>query len=342
MTPDLLTDGLDFLLALARDRAAPDLALARLAALQARHPDVPHDLVWEDEPLADGPGYDLMLAHPAHGTIALSVAPPDQLPIPLRGLTRWRDSDIVRVDGRRLGFDDVLILLDSIWSDRQLLDRIVDLALLRREMEREPVEVGDAELQQAVDAFRVARGLATAEATERWLASRSMTLVDLEQMVLAERNAIHLRRRLVGDAARARVAASPERYDRVALAAFPVDSPDAARAVVAEVARGGDFLAIAERVLGARHGEPRGHRSLVFERFARCDVAPLEDAALADGAVVAARLRGAGPYVARIAGVGPADPEAAQEAAEEELFAAWLAERRAAAHVEWHWGRADA
>lgn len=343
MTPhtDLLTDGLDFLLALARDRVAPDQALDRLATLRDRHPGVTHDLIWEAEPLAPAPGYDLMLGHPTHGTISLSVAPPDQLPIPLRSLTRWDDSDIVRVDGRRLGFDDVLVVLDSIWSDRRLLDRIVDLALLRRELEREPVHIGDDELQQAVDELRAARGLITPEATERWLAARSMTLYELEQLVIGERNAVHLRRRLVGAEARDRVAAGSARYDRVALAAFPVDTAELADAVVAEVAGGGDFLRIAERVLAGRRGEHRGSRSLLFETFHRWEVTAHGGGAIAEGAVLVAMLRGAGPYVVKIGDVRAADLDAAIAAAEDELFADWLRTRREAARIEWHWGRRD-
>src|SRR5262249_14062210 len=192
--------------------------------------------------------------------------------------------------------------------------------------EDRPVEVDDAELQEAVDSFRRARGLATPEQTERWLTSRGLSLADLEDLVSTELYEKRLRRRVVGEAARAAAAAAPEDYDDVTVAMFAV--PDEAEAIAAAEAieRGEDFFRAAE-----------GRRATIrFDTFARAEVAPLRGD-IGDGAVLAARLRGAGPYVCRGARIAAAAPEAAVEAAERRLFADWLRARREAAHVEWHW-----
>jgi hypothetical protein len=92
------------------------------------------------------------------------------------------------------------------------------------------------------------------------------------------------------------------------------------------------------RALAPRTAAPAAARSVVFEALPRHAIATL-DAPLASGDAVAARLHGAGPYVACVRGITPARwDEATRELVEQALFEDWLRERRARAHIEWNWG----
>src|SRR5690348_14734670 len=96
-----LRDGLGFVAALAADRADPEEALDRLAELRARLPGVALELVWDHEALADRPAYDLLISDDDIGTVSLALTC-DGLPFPLRGLQRWREAAVLRVDGRAM------------------------------------------------------------------------------------------------------------------------------------------------------------------------------------------------------------------------------------------------
>jgi hypothetical protein len=53
---------------------------------------------------------------------------------------------VLRVDGRLLLIQDVLLLLDVAWGDTRVLDRLVDIMLLRCELERTPFVASDVDL----------------------------------------------------------------------------------------------------------------------------------------------------------------------------------------------------
>ena len=72
-----LHEGLELLEELATTRARPDVALAKLAALRARHSAAGLDLYWDEEHLTGTFAYDLVLDCQGRGTVALSLAPAD-------------------------------------------------------------------------------------------------------------------------------------------------------------------------------------------------------------------------------------------------------------------------
>jgi putative peptide maturation system protein len=336
-----LRAGLGFVAALAAERVDPPEALARLGHLRRQLSGVELELVWDREALADRPAYDLLMSGADIGTVSLALTA-DGLPFPLRGLQRWREAAVLRVDGRLLLVQDVLMLLEVAWGDTRVLDRLVDIMLLRRELERTPYVADDADLQRGVDDLRRHHGLVTPEATERWLAERGQSLVTLEALVEEQLAYAHLRRLHVGSEARAAFDADPRRWDAVEVLAFPAGTEPAALALRDELRGGGDLLALAARELAGHATVPAAARSIVFEVLPRYAIATLDGGPIVAGATLAARLRGAGPYVAVVRDITPARwNEVTRTAVEQVLFDVWLRERRTRAHVEWNWGPAS-
>jgi putative peptide maturation system protein len=332
-----LRDGLAFIASLVAERVPPDEAVVRLRELRGRLPGLELELLWDHEPLASVPAYDLLMSADAFGTVSLALVD-DGLPLPLRGMQRWRDAALLRVDGRMMLIQDVLALLEIAWGDTRLLDRLVDVMILRRELERAPFAAGDGELQRGVDELRRRHGLLTAAATDEWLAARGLSMLSIEAIVEEQLAFAHVRGRHVGEAARAAFDAAPARWDAINVVAFPVVTETAARSARDRWRRGDDLLAVAAAELSPAGS--RAQRSIVFETVPRGEIEPLgPDDELAPGHVLAARLRGAGPYVVSVRTISAADwDDATREAVETSLFDAWLAARRAAVRVEWNWG----
>jgi putative peptide maturation system protein len=335
--PSVLESGLALLKDLASHRAQPPEALACLGQLRAEHPGVALELVWEEEAAEARYHYDLLIVQPGEGTLSLSLTADDGVPFPLRGLQKWKEMEVVRVDGRSLWMFEAAPLLDPLWGEARIHDRLIELCLLRRELETHPVRISDQELQAAVDELRRTRALDTAEATERWLADHGLTLAGLEELLDYELAVKAVRRRVLGDRAHEVFLAEPSRYDAIFVLALPdKDAP----ALAAEVRAGSAFYSVAERVLAGRAEGSRPDRSLLFESLHRADIAA--DAPLEPGAVLSARLRGTGPYLILVRQVSPAAwNEATRRAIEDVLFQEWLRERRQRAHIEWNWGRGE-
>ena len=332
-----LRDVLAFLQALASERVAPPDALERLAALRAALPALTIDLVW-DTGQADGAvHYDALIRGPsADQTVTLSVSPDGGLPFPLRGAHRWTDRELVRVDGTELGVADAMTALEGLWREARLLERIVDTAIVRRELDRAPIALDEADTQLALDRFRSAHGLLTAADTDAWLRSHGLAPDQLVAIACEALLLERLRHRTVGDAVATRFAASPADFDRIDLVWFEAPSEAAAGDLAGAIAGGADdFLAAADRTVAARG---RGSITYGTERRERLGTA----AVLTAGAVLPLRLSGR-PVVARIRSVTPAVlDDATRQALETALFDGWLAEQRARAVTDWNWGPAEA
>jgi len=332
--PDLLT----FARALARDRATPDEALQRLAPLRAQHGSLAIDLVWDDGPPDSAVHYDLLLRQQGDdGTVSLSFSPDDALPFPLRGAQRVSDRDLVRVDGMTLHVADAVVVLEMLWREVRLLERIVDTAIIRRTLQRDPIDLDAADAQAAVDAFRTAQGLLTAAATETWLRDRGLAPDQLAEIACDALLFRKLRHRTVGAAVDERFRASAASFDRVDLVWFEASSETAARELARAIAGGDrDFFAAADETLAQRGRGAISYGSELRDQLTATDP-------LVPGATVALRV-GARPFgVARVRAIHPAVlDEATRDALETALFDEWLATERRRARVEWNWGPAKA
>jgi hypothetical protein len=164
-------------------------------------------------------------------------------------------------------------------------------------------------------------------------------MVALEALVEEQLAYANLRRYQVGAAAHTAFEADPARWDTVEVLAFPAGSEATACALRDELRGGANLLELAARELGRHAAASRAARCIALDVLPRHAITTLDHSPLVMGTVVAARLRGAGPYVAVVRGVTPArwdDP--IREAVEQALFDEWMRESRARACVEWNWG----
>ncbi|OPG12006.1 TIGR04500 family putative peptide maturation system protein [Microbispora sp. GKU 823] len=310
----------------------PAEARLLLGDLRAEHEGTPMRLVWQRDHPGGGCHYD-MLIPVGDGTVSVAFAPDRALPWPLRGSRNSGEQVVVRVDGMEVAMEQAMAVLDELWSDASVASRLVDAALVAQELSDDPVDLSPAELQDALDAFRRARGLLTVEATRAWMAERGLDHAGLEHIVAQEAGIARLRRRVAGDRADGLFAADPRSYERLSVLSLRYPRLEAARAAAARLRNGGaDPLASAAAETLDHGADARLHR--------------LFRAELGPGAADAAPGDVLGPYgpdpvVTHVVEVRPAVLDGAtRRGIEQRLFDDWLAERRREARVEWVWGDA--
>jgi putative peptide maturation system protein len=320
----LLTEAVGLLRAATAEKAERAEVRARVDALRARHPEAGLRLLWQREEYDGSLHYDLLVRQPATDAGAVSWCPDDALPWPLRGVQRGGEMLLVRVDGFELGVADAIGFLDLLWREAPLRDRLVDTCLVRLALDADAdgTELDDAALQEAADAFRRARGLLTLEDTRAWMSRERLSDQQFEDLVAHQARVARLRERVTAGRVDAELAADPGRYEQLRL--VRVEAADEAAA--ARLAAAPDLLAAAAADFAAGTAPAPALMTVT-----RADLDPALAEAIADGVPVP--LDG-GYLVAAVLAVQPAT----RDAVSRRLFGEWLAERRAAAHIEWNWG----
>ena len=237
---------------------------------------------------------------------------------------------------------DAVAHLDVVWNTAPIMNRLIDVALLREELERDAVELSDEELQRGLDGLRRIHKLYDTETTQRWMEQRGLTHEQLEELVADNLTYLKVRERVTGG----RV----ERY-------FEEHGPELASAHVAQLecldednahrlhhqilAGELDFFEAAQQHFLAAPAQVR----LGLTTLRRCEAAPELAAAVfaaQPGDIVGPVRVGERHVIARVMSVIPARlDEPTRTAIEAILFEAWLAERRQTAIVTWLWGTSN-
>ncbi|MFD6897481.1 TIGR04500 family putative peptide maturation system protein [Rhodococcus sp. NPDC060086] len=331
------------------ENSTPDADSAEpLRVLRENNRELRMRLVRHVEPF-DGSSQSALLITDADGCVTtLSWSPPSFLPWPLRGARRVGESDLLSVNGETLTVGDAILHLEGLWDRPDLLTGLIDTCTIRSALEEEPVELTDAQLQEAFDAFRRARGLLTRDATEVWMAQNHLSLNMFERTVRQEAELAVLRRRIVGDRASVWLRDHPDVLDRARIVrvVFPSRAEASEFAVrVADVhAYGADdairyFTGEAGLAVAADRGQ------VEFCEIGRGDLdGDLANLVLASkpGTVMAARVGHDGWEIVQVLAVHRAQiDDSTLRIAEQYVFDEWLAEHRRAARVEWFWGEAE-
>lgn len=336
-----VADVLAYLTAITEDGALPRDAQDRLRAVRARHPDAELELVWEREPYDGSLHYDVLVRRDLAATVSISVCRDRALPWPLRGVQRWSDANLLQVNGRMLTMEDAVQFLDVLWNQAPIMQQMVDTCLIREELEQRPVDITDDELQVAMDGLRRAHRLYCADTTEQWLHDRGLTHAQLERQLAGNLACVKLRKRI----AEGRVAGYFEAH-RVELETVLVARVECTEEAGAQ--------ALVRRAAGAAAAllDAAQHNALDTGAPAHCELATLRRRDATDELGAAAIAATPGDVVGPIR-VGPrygvagvlarrdaCPDEPTRELIEQLLFEEWLAERRQAASITWHWGRA--
>ncbi|WP_066934833.1 TIGR04500 family putative peptide maturation system protein [Microtetraspora fusca] len=353
MPPDLLDDALRWLHGL--DGVPPEKAKELLPDLRARYPRTRMRLLWQREAATGDHHYDLLFPAP-EGTVSLAFAPDRVIPWPLRATQRSGEQLVLRVNGVDITMERAVSILDALWEDTGLARRLMNAALVEQELATRRTDLSGGRLQEAMDAFRRARGLLTAQVVREWMAERGLSHARLEEIVANEAAVADLR----GEVAEGRVedffAAHRERFDRLRVVRLRYADPDRAEAV-ADLLRAGrpagpTGSAEAVRVDGEERSNAvalaaeealAGVATCRMEANSRDDLVALFGVPATDaraGQVLGpARLPDGGFCVVSVLALEPAVlDEVTRGLVERRIFDEWLAERRRHAHVEWFWG----
>ncbi|WP_224372185.1 TIGR04500 family putative peptide maturation system protein [Hyalangium versicolor] len=350
---------LEEMIRLAREPAAPGEGEARLKRRVQEHtgrkepreaePRTPVklDVLWDQESVTGAVHYDALLRVPGWGSVSIGYCPEHGLPWALRGTFRWSEVDMLRVNQRRIGVADVVTQLDFLWAEPWLARQLVDSVLITDAIEEEPdaFTASDEELQAAMDAFRRRRGLLSEVAMMQWIEQQGLTQRNLETRLEGFVKIRKLRQRVVAGREEAYFASHKSEFEVAVIARIVLGTPERARSLYERLLGGKvDLLQAAMEAL--REQTPSPHRwespPPLLERVRRSAL-PSEQAgvvfAATPGTVLEPLETKAGYELQQVLAIEPAVFDSATRAAiGEHLFQEWLAERRAAADVEWLWG----
>ena len=296
-----------------------------VARLRLRHPGTDLNLTVDVEPYDASASYHVTVREPGGPDWSLARAASGGLPWPLRGVVRSTERDLLRVGERVLQVDEAIACLDHVWSDERLTERLVSSSLVQRAIEERGLTLDARDLQAAVDAFRRAKGLHSAEATQAWLDRQGLALAGLVELARGSALVARVRREVVAEASAQQLARASERLVNLHVAWTEPADRDTAAAFATDPA-----TVIAAARDGRNTGIARWRAEDVPELFAVLLDAPVDQVVrIAEGrihAVVLARTRAA-----------PNDPDTRRRL-EQLIFDAWLAGERSRVQVEWLWG----
>jgi putative peptide maturation system protein len=339
-------DTLNYLMTIVHDETRPEDARAGFRKLQQRYSEVGMHLVWEEEAYDRSVHYDALLNVPGNGTISISYCDDRAKPWPMRGVNRWTDAELVRVNNRALYVDQAIACLDFIWDETRITDRLVNVVLIQEELERNPIDVSDQELQTVMDAFRRARKLCKAEDANRWMERRGITHRELEQLISRQAVIVKLRDKITGHRVEEYFKAHSTDFDTVFIARFALGDQGSASAL-ADGFRSGklDFTAAAQACFIAARQSGRATADL-FAAVQRHEAPEEIRTSLFDsapGSILGPVREGEDYAIVRVLETVRAKLDhSTREAIKKILFDKWLEERRLTATVEWLWGNVKA
>lgn len=281
--------------------------------------------------------FDVLLTD-ADGTYTVSFASADGLPWPLRGVHRWNEGDLLRVNGTTLRVQQAIASLDFLWERDDLLDHLVNVCMVDDELAaRAPFPVNDADLQARLDEFRRARGLFTAADTHQWLAQHGISHRQLERRLADALRVELLAEQVVGDAV-----ADYLKTGKSNLGIFPVmlasaRSQEDLHELTHQTADPASWLTWAVTPRGDRR-EVRCYRVDAFDATPSLAVLASDDVPVGTVSQVFP-YRDAHGVACKLGPIQPPEPSPElTRRMRDRLFADWLAERRRCADVEWYWG----
>lgn len=323
-----LESGVELLRSLPRRRAAVPAARAAARDWAARHPAVAAQLVVDERPGTPVVDYDLLLDHPGGGTVAVTAPAEDGVPWLVDHSTHWAAGQLVSVDGVDVSVSQALTMLRTLSrGDASPYQEIVDQCLLAAALEEaggDDVPVSAADLQATADAFRRGRGLHDRAATLAWMAAAGMSGEQFESY-------------LAGIARRRRFRAGKEA--ELATRHLATHRADFARVRAI-------WVTGPAKVLAGRAGEladaAAAHEEAVVTVGTRWEhelPEALRGATPGDVVGPVPLRSGGGGFLtgAVLSRTAAEDDPETLAAAGRAAFGRWLAERRAAAKVEWHW-----
>ena len=277
--------------------------------------------------------YDVLLTRAGAGTLSLTWRADDGVPWAPEHADHWAANFVLSVDGFSVSIQSALLYLNGLMNQRpRVMERLVSRTVFDIAIAGEDIEVSDQEVEDAVDAFRSTQGLFTGAATQQWLDERQLSMNALREMVRDTAIARKFKDGLTRDRIEPYFNAHRAEFDRIRV--LRVESlPASSAQQFADAWR-------TTRVCPALGGSPAVVDCTArLDTWCATDLAP-EFAVAAVGEIVGPvegeqdGTSAVGEVRSREAAVLDADTHARIHAL---LLDLWVAERRAAATVQWHW-----
>ena len=341
-----ITDTLDFLLRLERESIQPKEAQIRLQSLRKRHPKLTLNLLSEIEAYDQSVHYDALVRSGDEGTVSISYCAERATPWPLLGVHRWSDADLLRVNAYVLKVDEAIAFLDFVWDEASIANQLVNQCVIREELAREPIVLTDTEVQEALDQFRIAKGLFKSEEMHHWLEHNGMTHESLERFVTDNRLIDKVRDRVTSHRADEYFRQHTNDFDTARIARIEVADKDCASSLAEQIKNGTlNFYTAAERyfVEGKKYDDvlPNDLFAVIERRQTRPALGELIFAAV-PGELIGPVPSEHGYTLVRVLSITPAClNDSVLSAIKNLLFEDWLAQRRQAAQIQWCWGNAS-
>jgi putative peptide maturation system protein len=327
-----LADALALLRELPRHRHGERPARARFEQFKASHPGLPCRLLIEARPGSDDLDYDILLTIAGAGAVALSWHPDHGIPWTARYADHWAANFVLTINGRSTTIQSALLYLSARLQRRpDLMRDLVDRALFFAAIEDAPPEIGEAELEAAVDTFRARQRLYSGAAMQQWLDDMQLTMETLQELVAQSLQLEKFKNTLVADQLRPHFDAHRRDFDRLTVMRLETMMRASARRVAATWRRSGTCP-----VLDGRQAPPRD-ASGRLETFFACDL-PAAFAGAKEGSVIGPVDGGGTFWVGQVLGRHAARYDGAtRERIQDLIIDAWLTGQRSKATIRWHW-----
>ncbi|MFI6450111.1 TIGR04500 family putative peptide maturation system protein [Streptosporangium amethystogenes] len=320
-----LESGVSLLRALPRRSVGVADARRTVGEWAARHPEIRAQLVVDRRPGTPVVDYDLLLDHPDGGTVALTAPPEDGVPWLIDHSTHWAAGYLVSVNDVDVTVPQALTMLRTLSrGDSSPYREIVDQCLLVEATgDTEPLTAAD--LQATADEFRRGRGLHDRASTLAWMTEAGMSGEQFEAYITEIARRRRFRRDREMELAPGHLAANPGDFARV-------------RAVWLTGEEKVTAGTVSDLLTGLASLGDTGEATVTFATRWEADLpAPLRGTP-PGGIVGPVELPDGGFLTGAVLHRSAAtDDRETLAAAGRAAFAGWLAERRAAATVEWHW-----
>ncbi len=221
-------DAMALLVKLRAERTEPEAAQEQFRALKARHPESWMNIVWEQESYEGTIHYDILVGDEA-GTYSLSYCADEELPWPVRGIQRFNESLVLRVNDAPIRISHAITSLDYAWHTLHIGRHLIHMSLIDEEIRARGIEASDEELAEALVRFRRKRRLFTPEQVERWMLEHGTTQAQLEGHLRDERGREKLKEQVVAGREEAYFQAHRADFDRVRVARLYVPSKEEAQ-----------------------------------------------------------------------------------------------------------------
>ncbi|MFE8603578.1 TIGR04500 family putative peptide maturation system protein [Archangium violaceum] len=334
-------DAMALLVELREERTGPEAAQARFQALRARHPEPWMNIVWEHESYQEMIHYDILVGDDS-GTFSLSYCADEELPWPVRGIQRFNESVVVRVNDAPIRISEAITSLDHAWHTLHIGRHLLHMSLIDQEIRARGIETSDEELAEALVRFRKKRRLFTPAQVELWMVEHGTTQAELERHLRDEQGREKLKEQVVAGQEEAYFKEHRSGFERVRAARLYVPERDEALRLYGKL-RGNpsQLLTVAQ----ARFVET-GDEDALFTTLERREL-DAEQAALVfgtqPGELTGPVPSGEGYELLWVMQVLPGQfDETTRQRISSLLFDAWLEEKRRSARVEWFWGADEA